>query len=131
MTNFIRLHPHIPSVFYDIITSTIILCIGFYLLLVPELFNSYPVIYKGFRLFSSQLYWSLFFIVCGFIGITITLLTNKHFYVHLFSRMLISFCLLVITFNNLLLIPPPLSTVTYIILSTASLIGICRTQSNG
>lgn len=128
-SKLICLKTHIPSIFYDVVTSVIILSIGIYLNLVPSLFEKYSTLYKGFLVFSTQSYWSLFFIMSGCISLTVTIWKDKIFYVHLLSRMLIAFCLLIITFNNLLLLPPPLSTITYIILSFASLIGIIRIKS--
>jgi hypothetical protein len=45
--------------------------------------------------------------------------------------MSVAFCLLCFALNNLLYNPPPLSTVTYLVLSIAALWGIARTKSSG
>jgi hypothetical protein len=106
--------------------------IGLYLLLVPSLFQCVGGVYAQFAAVASERVWGGLYLACGVVGIGNTLLCERPtFGLRLLSRMGVAFCLLCFALNNLLYKPPPLSTVTYGLLSAWALWGIARTKSSG
>lgn len=117
---------------YDLLSSLIVAGIGLYLLLVPDLFQGVGGVYVQFATVASERVWGGLFLACGLVGAANTLwCVIPAFSVRLLSRMGVAFCLLCFALNNLLYRPPPLSTVTYVLLSVWALWGILRTKSSG
>lgn len=117
---------------YDLLSSLIVVGIGLYLLIHPNLFQQISGVYSQFSSVAREVSWGVLFLLCGIVGIGTTLwCVIPSFGTRLLSRMGIAFCLLCFSFNNLLYDPPPLSTVTYGCLSVWSLWGILRTKASG
>lgn len=117
---------------YDLLSSLIVAGLGVYLLLVPNLFQHVGGVYAQFASVASERMWGGLFLACGVVGIGNVLWCEKpSFGLRLLSRMGVAFCLLCFALNNLLYKPPPLSTVTYSLLSVWALWGIVRTKSSG
>ena len=117
---------------YDLLSSAIVTGIGVYLLLVPDLFQHIGGVYAPFAAVADEYLWGLLYLACGIVGMGTTLwCVMPTFGLRLLSRMGIAFCLLCFALNNLLYQPPPLSSVTYGLLSLWALWGIARTRSSG
>lgn len=117
---------------YDLLSSAIVAGIGLYLLLVPSLFQSVGGVYAQFAVVASERVWGGLYLACGLVGVGNTLwCVMPTFGARLMARMGVAFCLLCFALNNLLYQPPPLSTVTYALLSVWALWGIVRTKSSG
>lgn len=117
---------------YDLLSSAIVTGIGGYLFLVPNLFQHIGGVYAPFAAVASERVWGGLYLACGLVGVGNTLwCVMPTFGLRLLSRMGIAFCLLCFALNNLLYQPPPLSSVTYGLLSLWALWGIARTRSSG
>lgn len=117
---------------YDLLSSLIVAGVGLYLLLEPRLFQQVGGVYTTFASIAQERVWGGLFLACGVVGLGNTLWCVKPaFEMRLLSRMGVAFCLLCYALNNLLYRPPPLSTVTYGLLSLWALWGILRTKSSG
>lgn len=117
---------------YDLLSSLIVSGIGLYLLLVPNLFQGVGGVYTQFAAVANERVWGGLYLACGLVGVGNTLWCERPaFGFRLLSRMGVAFCLLCFALNNLLYRPPPLSTVTYALLSVWALWGIARTKSSG
>lgn len=117
---------------YDLLSSLIVAGLGVYLLIVPGLFQSVGGVYAPFASVAGERVWGGLFLACGIVGVMNVLWFGRPpFGVRLLSRMGVAFCLLCFALNNLLYQPPPLSTVTYALLSVWALWGIARTKSSG
>jgi len=117
---------------YDLLSSLIVAGLGLYLLLVPSLFAGVGGVYAPFASVAGERVWGGLFLACGIVGVMNVLWCERPpFGFRLLSRMGVAFCLLCFALNNLLYQPPPLSTVTYALLSVWALWGIARTKSSG
>lgn len=117
---------------YDLLSSLIVAGIGLYLLLIPSVLQGVGGVYGQFAAVASARVWGGLFLACGLTGAANTLwCVQPAFGLRLLSRMGVAFCLLCFALNNLLYRPPPLSTVTYLLLSVWALWGIVRTKSSG
>lgn len=117
---------------YDLLSSLIVAGLGVYLLIVPDLFQCVGGVYAPFASVASERVWGGLFLACGIVGVMNVLWCERPpFGFRLLSRMGVAFCLLCFALNNLLYQPPPLSTVTYALLSVWALWGIARTKSSG
>jgi hypothetical protein len=96
------------------------------------MFQQIGGVYLQFASVADERVWGGLFLACGFVSVGTTIwCVRPSFGTRLLSRMGVAFCLLCFALNNLLYQPPPLSTVTYLCLSTWSLWGIVRTKASG
>ena len=117
---------------YDLLSSAIVAGIGVYLFLVPNLFQHVGGVYAPFAAVAGERVWGGLYLACGVVGIGNTLWCERPaFGFWLLSRIGVAFCLLCFALNNLLYQPPPLSSVTYGLLSVLALWGVARTKSSG
>jgi hypothetical protein len=121
-----------PWSVYDLLSSLIVAGIGLYLLIYPRMFQQLGGLYAPFSAIADEWIWGLVYGMAGLFGFAVTLwCETPSFVIRLFARMSVAFCLLCVAMNYLLYNPPPLSTVTYLVLSVAALWGIARTKSSG
>jgi len=121
-----------PWSIYDLLSSLIVAGIGLYLLIYPRMFQQVGGVYAQFSAIADEWIWGWVYGMVGLSGLAVTLwCETPSFVIRLFARMSVAFCLLCFALNNLLYNPPPLSTVTYLVLSVAALWGIARTKSSG
>lgn len=121
-----------PWSMYDLLSSLIVAGIGLYLLLYPAMFQQIGGVYAPFSGIADEWIWGWGCWTSGYFGLAVTLWCEMpSFVIRLLARMSVAFCLLCFALNNLLYNPPPLSTVTYLVLSIAALWGIVRTKSSG
>lgn len=117
---------------FDLISSLITLGLGVYLSFNISMFDEFGGAYNTLGRFGSEVVWAIILILGGLYSVVATLWCIKpYFVVRLLSRMVVSFCVVSIFLNNLGNSPPPLSTVTYGILSLFCVWGIIRTSPRG
>ncbi len=117
---------------YDLLSSSIVSGIGLYLLIYSEMFQQIGGVYLQFAAVANERVWGGLFLACGVVGVGTTLwCVQPSFGARLLARMGVAFCMLCFALNNLLYNPPPLSTVTYVLLSVFALWGILRTKASG
>lgn len=117
---------------FDLLASLITTGIGLYLLLSPEVLGAVGGVYTAMALLGPGCQWGLLFIGLGALGlVTVLWCISPSFGIRLLARMGTAFCLLTFAFNNLLYTPPPLSSITYVLLSVWSIWGILRTKASG
>jgi len=117
---------------YDLLSALIVSGIGLYLWLNAEIFQHIGGVYQQMADVATERQWGILFMGCGGFALIITLwCVAPPFLWRLSARMATAFCLLVLAGNNLLNFPPPLSTVTYLLLALWSVWGILRTQASG
>lgn len=121
-----------PWSILDLLMSAIVSGIGLYLLLRPGMFKQVGGVYAMLAQIGSEWLWGWSFFCCGGFGFIVCLwCTRPSFVWRLMARMMVAFCLLSFALNNLSFYPPPLSVVTYSVLSLAAIWGIMRTKSSG
>lgn len=117
---------------YDLLASLIVLGVGIYLQLYPEMFGHIGGVYRQMAEVASARQWGGLFLGCGSFGLAVVLWCRAPAFIwRLTARMAVAFCLLVLASNNALNTPPPLSTITYVLLSLWSVWGILRTRGSG
>ena len=117
---------------YDLLISLIVFGVGLYMLVCRTMFQHIGGVYAKMAQVADELTWGLLFVACGGISFAITIWCYAPgFLWRLGARMATAFCLLVLAGNNALHMPPPLSTVTYILLAIWAVWGILRTRSSG
>lgn len=116
----------------DLILSSATMWIGAYLLLSPNLFGHYGAMYGGLSVIGGEWAWGLGFLSAGLFGLwTVLWLGRPSFTIRLLARMVVAFFVLSLMLNNMAHRPPPLSAITYGVLSLASIWGIWRTKASG
>lgn len=117
---------------FDLLASLIAFSIGAYLLLNQSLFAHVGGMYASMERVASERTWGLGFLTAGSLGFgTVIWCVRPSFPWRLSARMGTAFCLLTLSFNNLNHDPPPLSSITYSLLSAWSVWGILRTKASG
>ena len=117
---------------YDMLASLVVLGVGLYLAAHPKMFDSIGGVYHQMAMVAAEKQWGMLFIGCGGFGLAVVLWCRAPAFLwRLSARMAVAFCLLVLAGNNAMNIPPPLSTVTYVLLSILSVWGILRTRGSG
>lgn len=117
---------------FDLLSSLLSFLIGVYLLLGPGLFDQVGGVYATMGVVAPEWIWGALFLVLGGIGLGMVLWCHcPPFLWRLGARMGTAFCLLTFMFNNFSYSPPPLSTITYTLLSIWAVWGILRTRSSG
>ena len=117
---------------FDLLASLIVLWIGGYLWLMPDMFGHIGGVYATFSRLAPEWVWGTGFCMAGGFGLmTVLWCVRPRFGWRLLARMGVAFCLLLFAFNNLSHFPPPLSAITYVWLSVWALWGVVRTRSNG
>lgn len=116
---------------FDLLASLIVLWIGVYLWLMPDMFSHIGGVYATFSRLAPEWVWGTGFFAAGWIGLmTVLWCVQPRFGWRLLARMGVAFCLLLFAFNNLRHFPPPLSAITYVWLSLWALWGVVRTRSS-
>ena len=116
---------------YDLLSALIVSGIGLYLWLNADMFQHIGGVYQQMADVATERQWGILFMGCGGFALIITLwCVAPQFLWRLSARMATAFCLLVLAGNNLLNFPPPLSAVTYVLLSAWALWGVVRTNAN-
>ena len=116
---------------YDLLSALIVSGIGLYLWLNAEMFQRIGGVYQQMADVATERQWGILFMGCGGFALIITLwCVAPQFLWRLSARMATAFCLLVLAGNNLLNFPPPLSAVTYVLLSAWALWGVVWTNAN-
>lgn len=117
---------------YDLLASLVVFGIGLYLWANSDIFDHIGGVYRQMADVMSERQWGAAFVASGVFGLSVVLwCRSPAFLWRLLARMVIAFCVLVLAMNNLLNRPPPLSAVTYALLSIWSVWGILRTRSSG
>lgn len=117
---------------FDLMTGLIVSGIGLYLLVMPGMFQAVGGVYVGMARLGQEWVWaSLFLSFGGLCLATVLWCVRPRFGWRLLARMGTALCLLTFALNNLSYSPPPLSSVTYVMLSAWSLWGVLRTKSRG
>lgn len=117
---------------YDLLMALITGGIGGYLLLYPTMFNQVGGVYRQMASVATEALWGWLFIGCGSFSLVVVLWCHAPAFLwRLAARMATAFCVLVLAGNNALNVPPPLSTVTYVLLSVWAVWGILRTRGSG
>lgn len=117
---------------FDLMASAITSGIGGYLLLWPGMFTQVGGVYAAMANLGPEWVWGALFLLLGGIGLLNMLwCVCPQFLWRLLARMGVAFCLLTFAINNLSYSPPPLSSVTYTLLSLWALWGVLRTKSSG
>lgn len=121
-----------PWSVYDLLSGVIVCGVGLYLLFAPNMFHQVGGVYAPLSTLANERVWGWLFLGMGAVGIGNTLwCVQPSFGTRLLARMGVAFCLLCFAINHLLYSPPPLSTVTYAVLSLWALWGILRTKASG
>ena len=116
---------------FDLLASLIVLWIGGYLWLMPDMLWRFDGVYSTFARLAPAWAWSTGFCTAGGIGLmTVLWCVRPRFAWRLLARMSAAFCLLLFAFNNLSHFPPPLSAITYVWLSLWALWGVVRTRAS-
>lgn len=116
---------------FDLMTSSIVCGIGGYLLFMPGMFQAVGGVYRGMARLGPEWAWAVVFLLLGGLGlITVLWCTRPRFGARLLARMGVALCLLTFALNNLSYYPPPLSAVTYVLLSVWALWGVVRTKTS-
>lgn len=116
---------------FDLLASLIVLWIGVYLWLMPDMFSHIGGVYATFSRLAPEWVLGTGFFAAGWIGLmTVLWCVQPRFGWRLLARMGVAFCLLLFAFNNLRHFPPPLSAITYVWLSLWALWGVVRTRSS-
>ena len=122
---------HAPWSNFDLMTSVIVCGIGGYLLFMPGMFQAIGGVYGGMARLGPEWAWACVFLLCGGLGLGVVLwCVRPRFVWRLLARMGTAACLLTFALNNLSNYPPPLSAVTYVLLSMWALWGIVRTKAH-
>lgn len=117
---------------FDLMASLITFWIGVYLLMSPGMFGRIGGVYQAMAALGPEWAWGGLFVALGSIGlVTVLWCVAPRFLLRLLARMGVAFCLVTFALNNLSYPTPPLSAVTYTVLSLWALWGILRTQSSG
>ena len=117
---------------FDLLASLIAMLIGGYLLLRQDLFAHVGGVYGAMAQIGPEWAWGLLFLGLGVAGLmTVLWCVCPPFLWRLLARMGTAFCLLTFAFNNLSYLPPPLSSITYGLLSAWAIWGILRTKYSG
>lgn len=117
---------------YDLLVSLVVIGIGIYLIANNEMFENIGGVYYQMASVATERQWGALFVGCGSFGLLAVIWCNAPgFVLRLSARMATAFCILVLAGNNALNMPPPLSTVTYMLLSVWSVWGILRTHGSG
>lgn len=117
---------------FDLLASLITLLIGGYLLLRPDMFRQVGGVYLTMARVGPEWAWGVLFLGLGILGLVTALwCVCPPFLWRLGARMGTAFCLLTFALNNISYAPPPLSAVTYVLLSLWAVWGILRTKASG
>lgn len=117
---------------FDLLSSLIVLGLGAYLFVTPDLFDRFGGIYHVFAAWADEVWWGALFVSCGFFGLGMVCWPARPlFSLRLLARMAVAFCLLTLTINHLGNSPPPAATITNSVLSLAATWGILRTRRHG
>lgn len=117
---------------FDLIAASVVFWLGWYFLLSPGLFGKFDGDYKVMSSLGNEIAWGAFLIAAGSFGLLVVLwLIRPPFTVRLLARMSVSFCLISLALNDAGHSPPPASTITYCVLSVATLWSVWRTKPSG
>ena len=115
---------------FDLMTSVIVSGIGLYLLAMPGMFQAIGGVYSGMARLGPEWAWACGFLLLGGLSLmTVLWCVRPRFAWRLLARMGVALCLVTFALNNLSHFPPPLSSVTYVLLSAWALWGVVRTTS--
>ena len=129
---FQRIMADAPWSSYDLLASLIVFGVGVFLWVTPQMFSHIGGVYQPMANVAEERAWGLLFIGCGLWGLGVTLWGRAPgFLCRLSGRMATAFCLLILAGNNVMNLPPPLSSVTYLMLSLWAVWGILRTRNHG
>ena len=114
---------------FDLVVMAILLGIGGYLLASPTMFDHYGGMYHALTRFGDERVWGGLFLLSGVLAfLTIASPSRPPFFMRLVVRMMAAFCLTSYALNNLSSYPPPVSSVTYSVLSLSAIWAVLRTR---
>lgn len=121
-----------PYSIFDLSAGVGVTAVGIYLLSVPGLFDLFAGVYVPMSAYANQYTWGLLFTAMGALAIVVVLWPHRPpFYVRLFARMCVAFCLTAAALNNLANNPPPASGIFYAVLTLFALWSVLRTRCDG
>lgn len=117
---------------FDLISTCVLFWIGVYLISNDSLFDKFNGVYNVLSRFGDESLWGWMFLFFGFSGmVNVLWIYIPSFGFRLLARMGVAFCFTSLALNNLGTNPPPISAITYSVLSVSALWAVYRTKPCG